>query len=176
MKITAENITVTIAGHEVLDQQSITATPGIALALIGPSGSGKTTLLNVLGLLRRVDGGKVFVGSQDATQWDDRHRRKFWQQHAAFVFQDYGLIDEESIAYNVALSKLPLFRLPPTQRAAVEEILEQSAWRVGQPTKSQPLAGARSSESAWRGRCSAPPTSYSPTSRPPPWTLRTGTS
>lgn len=125
MKITAENITVTIAGHEVLDQQSVTATPGIALALIGPSGSGKTTLLNVLSLLRRVDGGKVFVGSQDATQWDDRHRRKFWQQHAAFVFQDYGLIDEESIAYNVALSKLPLFRLPPTQRAAVEEILER---------------------------------------------------
>lgn len=176
MKITAENITVTIAGHEVLDQQSITATPGIALALIGPSGSGKTTLLNVLGLLRRVDGGKVFVGSQDATQWDDRHRRKFWQQHAAFVFQDYGLIDEESIAYNVALSKLPCSAFRPLNGQRSKKSLNESAWRVGQSTKSQPLAGARSSESAWRGRCSAPPTSYSPTSRPPPWTLRTGTS
>jgi putative ABC transport system ATP-binding protein len=47
--------------------------------------------------------------------------------HAAFVFQDYGLIDDESVAYNVALSKLSLFGSPRKQVAAVEKALERVA-------------------------------------------------
>ncbi|MDQ4503848.1 ATP-binding cassette domain-containing protein [Sinomonas sp. ASV322] len=125
MEITAENVTVTIDGHDVVTRRSVAAKPGSTLALVGPSGSGKTTLLNVLGLLRRVDGGRVLVEGQDATRWEDRRRRGFWQRHAAFVFQDYGLIDEESIAYNVALSRLPLFGLRAGHKTAVEEVLER---------------------------------------------------
>ncbi|GAB3566234.1 ABC transporter ATP-binding protein [Arthrobacter alkaliphilus] len=125
MEISAENITITIDGHDVLARQSVSAVPGTTLALTGPSGSGKTTLLNTLGLLRRVNSGRVLVGGNDATHWNDRHRRRFWQQHAAFVFQDYGLIDEESIAVNVALSKLPVFGRLSSQRAGVEKVLER---------------------------------------------------
>ncbi|WP_136610479.1 ABC transporter ATP-binding protein [Sinomonas albida] len=125
MEITAERVTVTIHGQDVVTRQSVSAKPGSSLALVGPSGSGKTTLLNVLGLLLRVDGGRVLVGDQDATRWDDRRRRQFWQQSAAFVFQDYGLIDEESVAYNVALSKLPLFGLRGGHKAGVEEVLKR---------------------------------------------------
>ncbi|MEA5456471.1 ATP-binding cassette domain-containing protein [Sinomonas sp. JGH33] len=125
MEITAENVTVTIDRHDVVARQSVSAKSGQTLALVGPSGSGKTTLLNVLGLLRRVDDGRVLVGGEDATRWNDRRRRGFWQRHAAFVFQDYGLIDEESVAYNVALSKLPLFGLRAGHKAAVEEVLER---------------------------------------------------
>ncbi|MEC3852424.1 hypothetical protein DM794_15365 [Paenarthrobacter ureafaciens] len=125
MEISAQNITVTIDSHNVLARQSVTAVPGSTLALTGPSGSGKTTLLNVLGMLRRVNDGKVIVEGKNATDWNDRQRRRFWQQSAAFVFQDYGLIDEESVAVNVALSKLPLFGRPKSQRNGVEEVLER---------------------------------------------------
>ncbi|MFK4297424.1 putative ABC transport system ATP-binding protein [Arthrobacter sp. GAS37] len=125
MDIKAENITVTIEGKDVLKGQSVHATPGETLAFVGPSGCGKTTLLNVLGLLRRVDGGQVHVGGRDATRWDDRRRRRFWQQHAAFVFQDYGLIDEESVEYNVALSQMPIFGLVKRHRAGIESALDR---------------------------------------------------
>ncbi|MHC6219901.1 ABC transporter ATP-binding protein [Arthrobacter sp. MMS24-S77] len=125
MEISAENVTVTIDAHNVLARQSVSAVPGGTLALTGPSGSGKTTLLNVLGLLRRVNDGKVMVGGQDATHWNDRQRRRFWQQNAAFVFQDYGLIEEESIAVNVALSRLPVFGRRNSQRNGVEKVLER---------------------------------------------------
>lgn len=125
MDIKAENINVTIDGKKVLEGQDVHAMPGNTLALVGPSGSGKTTLLNVLGLLRRVDGGRVLVGGQDSTNWDDRLRRRFWQQHAAFVFQDYGLIDEESVEYNVSLSQLSLFGIRRQQRSAVESALDR---------------------------------------------------
>lgn len=125
MEISAENITVTIDGHDVLVRQSVSAVPGVALALTGPSGSGKTTLLNVLGLLRRVNDGRVLVGGQEATHWNDSRRRRFWQQSAAFVFQDYGLIDEESVAVNVTLSRIPVFGRLRSQRAEVEKVLER---------------------------------------------------
>lgn len=69
--------------------------------------------------------GRVLVGDQDATRWDDRRRRKFWQQHAAFVFQDYGLIDEESVEYNVALSQISLFGLRKRQKSRIEIALDR---------------------------------------------------
>ncbi|MCZ9883288.1 ATP-binding cassette domain-containing protein [Arthrobacter sp. B2a2-09] len=125
MDIKAENITVKIDGKDVLKGQSVHATPGATLAFVGPSGCGKTTLLNVLGLLRRIDAGRVLVEGQDATRWDDRRRRRFWQQHAAFVFQDYGLIDEESVEYNVGLSQMSLFGVRTRLKASIESGLER---------------------------------------------------
>ena len=125
MEIKAENVTVSIDGKKVLTEQSVDVVPGRTLALVGPSGCGKTTLLNVLGLLRRVDGGRVLVGNQDATRWDDRRRRRFWQQHASFVFQDYGLVDEETVEYNVALSQISLLGLRTRQKAEIERSLER---------------------------------------------------
>lgn len=138
MEISAENITVTIDAHNVLVRQSVSAVPGVTLALTGPSGSGKTTLLNVLGLLRRVNDGRVLVGGHDATHWNDSRRRRFWQQSAAFVFQDYGLIDEESVAVNVALSRIPVFGRRHSQRAESRMLWSGSAWEVGPTTKSPP--------------------------------------
>lgn len=123
MEIEAENVSVIIDGHAVLTGQSAHAQPGQTLALVGASGSGKTTFLNTLGLLLRVNSGRVIVGGTDATRWKDQQRRRFWQQHAAFVFQDYGLIDEQSIAYNVLLARLPLFGIRKKDRAEIDDSL-----------------------------------------------------
>jgi len=123
MRIEAENVSVTIDGHPVLEGRSAHVIPGQTLALVGASGSGKTTLLNVLGLLVRVNSGRIIVGGEDATNWKDARRRSFWQRHAAFVFQDHGLIDDESVEYNVLLARLPLFGLTKNDRAAVEAAL-----------------------------------------------------
>ena len=123
MEITAENVTVAIAGKNILSKRSLIATPGQTLALVGPSGCGKTTLLNVLGLLHRPNGGRVLMGGQDTSRWDDRQRRRFWQRHTAFVFQDYGLIDEETVAYNVALSQISLLGLSKRQKSRIEDAL-----------------------------------------------------
>lgn len=108
MTITAQRITVSVAGREILPATSVRVEPGTSLALVGPSGSGKTTLLNALGMLVRVGGGDIAVDGVAATVWKDGPRRRFWRESAAFIFQDYGLIDEESAAYNVLLSNPPL--------------------------------------------------------------------
>lgn len=125
MEIEAEGIVVRRDGRTILSGGSVRIRSGQALALVGPSGSGKTTMLNALGLLIRVDRGRVVVDGKETTQWNDSARRRFWQRHATFVFQDSGLIDEESIAYNILLARLPLFGVRKSDVRAVDAVLER---------------------------------------------------
>lgn len=125
MELQVENVSVRIKDKTVLENVSLQASSGRTLALVGASGSGKTTLLNVLGQLQQVSSGTVKVAGRNASQWKDGPRRKFWRDHAAFIFQDYGLIDEENIDYNVALSQLSLFGSNRTKKNAIDQTLEQ---------------------------------------------------
>ncbi|MGG5176015.1 ABC transporter ATP-binding protein [Pseudarthrobacter sp. J1763] len=123
MQLRADSVSVVIDGKPVLSSVSVEAKPGRMLVLAGKSGSGKTTLLNVLGLLGRVDTGSVVVAGQDATKWKDSQRRRFWRDHVAFVFQDYGLIEEASVEYNVTVGRRGLFGLRQSDRERVEQVL-----------------------------------------------------
>lgn len=124
MHLTTHDAGVRIAGTPILDGVSVAVRPGAICALAGPSGSGKTTLLHVLGMLRRVDSGSVSVDGVEVTTWGDRARVRFWQRHAAFIFQDYGLIDEETIAYNVTLRRRFLPSRSRREHAAVSDVLQ----------------------------------------------------
>ncbi|MEY2848549.1 MAG: hypothetical protein RI885_1214 [Actinomycetota bacterium] len=104
MLIEGRDIVVTIEGRPILEGESVLCAPGKMTALTGPSGSGKTTLLHALGLLVPVAGGTVVAGGVDVTRHSAGRRRRFWRDHAAFVLQDYGVIDDESVAFNVTMS------------------------------------------------------------------------
>jgi len=123
MQLSANRVSLEIDNKTVLQEASLDARPGRMLVLAGRSGSGKTTLLNVLGLLRRIDSGAVTVGGADATRWGDGRRRRFWRDHVAFIFQDYGLIEEASVEYNVSVGRRTLFGIRRRDRARVDEVL-----------------------------------------------------
>jgi putative ABC transport system ATP-binding protein len=127
MELHVKNVSLAVRGRTVLHHETVCALPGRTLALVGPSGCGKTTLLGILGLLHKPDTGTVLADGTDTSRWKDDLRRRFWQRHAAFVFQDYGLIDDESVAYNVALSRLSLFGSPRKHMATVEKALARVA-------------------------------------------------
>ncbi|GIG41591.1 ABC transporter ATP-binding protein [Cellulomonas phragmiteti] len=103
MELTAEDLRVVIDGVPVLDGVDLTCAPGRMTVLVGPSGSGKTTLLNCLGLLQVPSSGRVLVDGTDTTAWRSGRRRRFWRDHSAFVLQDTGIMDEESVALNVTM-------------------------------------------------------------------------
>ncbi|WP_100331035.1 ABC transporter ATP-binding protein [Bacillus xiapuensis] len=103
MLIEAQNISAAIGGRLVLDGESVQCKPGIMTALVGASGSGKTTLLHCLGLLLPVNKGSILIDGNDVTRCGTASRRRFWRDHAAFVLQDYGIMDEESVAFNVTM-------------------------------------------------------------------------
>ncbi|MCG0238621.1 MAG: ATP-binding cassette domain-containing protein [Firmicutes bacterium] len=104
MRIVAENVGVAIDGRTIFDGVHLECASGAVTALVGRSGAGKTTLLNVLGLLLPPTRGRVLVDGVDTTGWGPRQRQRFWRDHAAFILQDYGVIDEESVAFNVTMT------------------------------------------------------------------------
>ncbi len=104
MKIEAADVGIRFDGHEVLKGERLVCEPGTVTGLVGPSGCGKTTLLHCLGLLLRPDFGRVLIDGQDTHAWGSGRIRRFWRDHAAFVLQEYGIVDDESVAYNVTMT------------------------------------------------------------------------
>ncbi|KQB83563.1 ABC transporter ATP-binding protein [Corynebacterium oculi] len=105
MNIDTRDLGITLAGSTILSHLDLHLEPGRMVALTGPSGCGKSTLLACLGLIQRPTTGKVLVDGVDTTSWKDRERTRFWGEHAAFIYQDYGIIEEESARYNVTLRR-----------------------------------------------------------------------
>lgn len=105
MNIRANNVSLSINGRRILSNVTLLAEGGKMTALTGKSGSGKTTLLNCLGLIHPIDSGKIFVDNNDVTGWRESQRTLFWKDHASFIYQDYGIIDDETVSFNVSLKK-----------------------------------------------------------------------
>lgn len=102
--ISAVELGMRIDGQDVLVGESLECASATMTALVGPSGCGKTTLLHCLGLLQRPSSGQVLIDGTDTGDWKASRIRRFWRDHAAFVIQDYGIVDDESVAYNVTMA------------------------------------------------------------------------
>ncbi|AXJ95690.1 MULTISPECIES: ABC transporter ATP-binding protein [unclassified Sphingomonas] len=93
------------------DEVETTALGGIDLhvekgefvAIMGPSGCGKSTLLNILGTIDRPSGGKYLFEGEDIAAAPEAALAKLRRDRLGFVFQSFNLIDELTIAENVAL-------------------------------------------------------------------------
>jgi lipoprotein-releasing system ATP-binding protein len=92
--------------NEVLHGIDITLRHGEFAALIGPSGSGKSTLLNLIGLLDRPDGGKLFVEGRDTSLLDESALTKLRGHTIGFVFQYHYLLSAFTAIENVMMPLL----------------------------------------------------------------------
>ncbi|MCU9602662.1 ATP-binding cassette domain-containing protein [Pallidibacillus thermolactis] len=136
MKVEAQEISLSIGGKKVLNRESICCLPGKMSALVGPSGCGKTTLLNCLGLLLPVDEGSIFIDGNNVTKFNAASRRKFWRDYAAFILQDYGIMDEETVAFNVTMESSVFGRIKGN-RERLTQVLKQT----GLQGREEELAG-----------------------------------
>ncbi|WP_433341718.1 ABC transporter ATP-binding protein [Micromonospora sp. CA-111912] len=141
MLIEAEAVSVAIGGRPVLDGESVRCEPGTMTALVGPSGSGKTTLLHCLGLLLPVDRGRILIDGRNVTGYGSAARRRFWRDHAAFVLQDYGIMDEESVAFNVTMQSSPLGKRATGDGKRLAQVLDQTGLAGRQDEAASHLSG-----------------------------------
>lgn len=101
--IICRNLATGINGQTITGGIDLDITPGTMTALTGPSGCGKTTLLHTIGLLQVPAAGTLSVDGVDTSGWRQRQRRRFWRDKAAFILQDYGIMDEEAVGFNVSM-------------------------------------------------------------------------
>jgi putative ABC transport system ATP-binding protein len=71
--------------------------------IYGASGKGKTTLLNVISTLERYNSGNISYYDKDKAIKDKRILRN---KYLTYVFQNYGLLENKSVAENLSLALL----------------------------------------------------------------------
>ncbi|EOL42352.1 ABC transporter ATP-binding protein [Enterococcus phoeniculicola] len=90
----------------VLKDINLHVSPGEMIAVMGPSGSGKSTLINLLGFIdRKFEGEYLFEGESLLTSSDDK-LSKIRNQTVGFVFQNFSLIENNTVYENVELPLL----------------------------------------------------------------------
>lgn len=77
---------------------------GEFVAVMGPSGCGKSTLLNIMGLLDRPSSGQYLFMDRETTSLKEDQLSKIRKQHIGFIFQNFNLIDQLSVAENIELA------------------------------------------------------------------------
>lgn len=73
------------------------------VAICGPSGGGKSTLLSILGTHDSPTSGQYFFDDMDISQLPHRQLLALRREKIGFIFQEFNLIDDLTVADNVAL-------------------------------------------------------------------------
>lgn len=101
--LACRGLRVDLGGRLVLDGADLDVASGGAVAVMGPSGSGKTTLLHCLAGLRVPDDGEVVVVGEVVSAMGAGRRARFRLGRVGMVFQFGELLEELTVAENVAL-------------------------------------------------------------------------
>lgn len=72
--------------------------------VIGKSGSGKSTLLNMLGGLDNITSGEIVADGNKLSSFTPSDFNKYRSTYIGFIFQDYHLLDDLTIAQNIKLA------------------------------------------------------------------------
>ena len=87
-----------------LDGVSLTFPTTGMVFITGKSGCGKTTLLNVIGGLDSVDDGEIFVQDKSLSTFSAKEYDSYRNTFVGFIFQEYNLLAEYSVEYNVKIA------------------------------------------------------------------------
>lgn len=87
----------------VLQDVTVTISPGELVAIVGPSGSGKSTLMHIMGLLDQQTSGTVELAGHDVSSLSEVEAAKLRNKYIGFIFQQFNLLSRTSALENVLL-------------------------------------------------------------------------
>ena len=107
--------------NHVLRDLSFTLDDTGFVCIVGESGCGKTSLLNAIGGLDRFDNGTITTERMSVARYGSREMEGERNNSFGYIFQNYYLLNEHSVAYNVYLG---LHALKLSHREKLQRVKE----------------------------------------------------
>lgn len=90
----------------ILKKLNLEVKRGEFVSILGKSGSGKSTLLNIMGLLDKIDSGKIWIDDKEVSSLNEIERNSIKNHFLGFVFQFHYLMSEFTALENVMIPAL----------------------------------------------------------------------
>lgn len=94
------NISKKLGSKQLFADFSITIPDNSFVIITGESGCGKTTLLNIIGGIEHADSGNILFNGKDIKNYS---KRIFYRDEVGFLFQNFALIENQSVEHNLML-------------------------------------------------------------------------
>ncbi|MBO3077641.1 ABC transporter ATP-binding protein [Mammaliicoccus vitulinus] len=104
---------------QIIQGFNFTLEQGDFVIIKGASGKGKSSLLNIIGLLEDPDDGEVIFNDKVIRKENDKI--KFRRNDIAYIYQNYGLLENETILKNLTL---PL-NVSKKDASRIEEVIQR---------------------------------------------------
>lgn len=90
--------------NTIISDKSFVINQGDIVGIVGPSGSGKSSILNIIGCLDDDYSGNVIINDIQISTLSTRRRTTFVRQNINYIFQNFALVENESVQYNLELA------------------------------------------------------------------------
>ena len=117
--IRTQNLSIAFEGGTGIAYTDCTFETGRSYVLLGASGCGKSTLLNMLAGVISPATGSVTIDDRDMTKLSQREKDAYRIAHIGYIFQDFKLIKEMTVADNIEL-----LRLEKVDTSGMEDLLK----------------------------------------------------
>lgn len=123
--INLKNICKKFSSKVILDNFSLSIDKGDFVVITGASGKGKTTLLNIMGLIEQADSGDIEICGIKNPKYTDKNGTKLLRQQVSYLFQNYALIEEQTVYYNMKIATRFLDYSYNAEKNAISEALKK---------------------------------------------------
>lgn len=128
-------------GVKIFDKYNLEIEKGEFIGLIGKSGAGKTTLLNIIGLITDITGGNISIEKYNNLNPFSHSAMILRRNSIGYLFQNYGLIEDETVAWNLNLALEYKKNSRKEKRKKVSLLLEQFGLKGYEKKKIYQLSG-----------------------------------
>jgi ABC-type lipoprotein export system ATPase subunit len=111
--------------YYVLRRINVDIKEGEFITIMGPSGAGKSTLLSIIGMLDGGWEGEFFFLDHPVHKMDPKKRIELNKRYIGFVFQQYHLLDNLTVAENLEMPLSYRDVKPSERKALVADTLDR---------------------------------------------------
>lgn len=104
--IEIKNLTKKFKNETEIEYKDIVFENGKSYMLLGASGCGKSTLLNMIAGILSPTEGEIYVDGRLMSSAPQKEKDKFRIENIGYIFQDFKLINDMTVADNIDILKL----------------------------------------------------------------------